>query len=176
MTRSFPRRRVVAPPVLVLLCLAVASGVSAERGSVLNPASHEGIQPYRSDFDTSMVDMSARLPWKERFTPEGAFDAAYKLDAVAPAVAPAEDEGMDVATDGYGTTGVVEDVRRSSGKLKIAHGPIENLGMPAMTMLFSVADEAMLDGLEANDPVEFDVENQAAGFVITRLRRTGGGQ
>lgn len=176
MTTLFPRRRVVAPPVLALLCLMAASGVGAERGSVMNPASHEEIQPYRSDFGTGMVDMSARLPWKERFTPEGAFDTAYRLDAAAPTVVPVESEALDAAADGYDTIGVVEDVRRSSGKLKIAHGPIENLGMPAMTMLFSVSDAAMLEGLEVNDSVEFHVESQAAGFVITRLRRTGGGQ
>lgn len=176
MTTLFPRRRVVAPAALLLLCLTVASGAGAERGSVMNPASHEVIQPYHSDFDTTMVDMSARLPWKDRFTPEGAFDDAYQLDAAAATLGPVENEGLNGATDGYITIGVVEEVRRSSGKLKIAHGPIENLGMPAMTMLFSVADAAMLDGLEVNDSVEFDVENQAVGLVITRLRRTRGGQ
>ncbi|NCF36542.1 MAG: hypothetical protein GWP56_09160, partial [Gammaproteobacteria bacterium] len=32
-------------------------------------------------------------------------------------------------------TGVIKQIKASEGKLKIAHGPIERLGMPGMTMM-----------------------------------------
>lgn len=35
------------------------------------------------------------------------------------------------------TEGVVKKVDKAQGKLTIKHGPLDNLGMPAMTMVFS---------------------------------------
>src|SRR5437867_2408748 len=39
--------------------------------------------------------------------------------------------------------GEVTKVDKDAGKLTIKHGPLENLGMPAMTMVFHVADPTM---------------------------------
>ena len=38
--------------------------------------------------------------------------------------------------------GVVKKVDKAQGKLTIKHGPLENLGMPGMTMVFRVRDAA----------------------------------
>ena len=41
--------------------------------------------------------------------------------------------------------GIVRKVDKASGKVTIAHGPLSNLKMPAMTMVFRVKDAAWLD-------------------------------
>jgi len=46
-------------------------------------------------------------------------------------------------------TGKVKKVNKDAGKVTIIHGPLENLDMPSMTMVFRVADDAMLDVLSA---------------------------
>ena len=39
--------------------------------------------------------------------------------------------------------------------MTLRHGPMPNLDMPAMTMVFKVADPKMLDGLKEGDKVKF---------------------
>ncbi|MBF3543261.1 copper-binding protein, partial [Burkholderia pseudomallei] len=51
--------------------------------------------------------------------------------------------------------GEVKKVDTAAGKLTIKHGPIENLGMGAMTMVFKVKDPAMLSQVKAGDTIDF---------------------
>ena len=74
----------------------------------------------------------------------------------------AEDTGLDA-------TGVIKTIRAEQGKVKIEHGPIDRLGMPAMTMMFKLANPKLLEGLEKGESVKFTVDNSAGGFVITAI-------
>ena len=66
--------------------------------------------------------------------------------------------------------GIVKTIRAEQGKVKIQHGPIERLGMPGMTMMFSVKDPALLQGVTKGAEVDFTVDNTAGGFVITNIK------
>lgn len=69
------------------------------------------------------------------------------------------------------TAGEVKKVDREAGKVTIKHGPIENLKMPPMTMVFRVKDAGMLDGLEPGTQVRFRAEEAVGGYlVVTRLQ------
>ena len=76
------------------------------------------------------------------------------------------DSGESSKMDAVGT---IKTIRSKHGKVKIEHGPIDRLGMPAMTMMFKVTDPASLKGLEKGDSVHFSVDNSAGGFVITDI-------
>ena len=65
--------------------------------------------------------------------------------------------------------GEIKTIRASQGKVKIKHGPIDKYGMPAMTMMFKVADPSLLDDLKKGSAVEFDIDNSSGGFVITNI-------
>jgi Cu/Ag efflux protein CusF len=66
--------------------------------------------------------------------------------------------------------GVVKKVDKVQGKLTIKHGPLDNLGMPAMTMVFKVKDAAMLDQVKPGDQIRFLAEEMAdSGLTVTRL-------
>jgi Cu/Ag efflux protein CusF len=67
------------------------------------------------------------------------------------------------------TAGVVRKVDKEAGKVTIAHGPIESLGMPKMTMAYRVKDPAMLAGLKAGDKIRFAVDKVDGAFAVTRL-------
>jgi Cu/Ag efflux protein CusF len=65
--------------------------------------------------------------------------------------------------------GGVQKVDKDAGKLTIKHGPLNNLGMPAMTMAFKVQDPAMLDQVKVGEQVRFRVERANGSFTITKL-------
>lgn len=67
------------------------------------------------------------------------------------------------------TDGEIRRIDRSAGKLTLKHGPIHNLDMPAMTMVFGVADPAMLASLKVGDKVQFVVERVQGQMVVTRI-------
>lgn len=68
------------------------------------------------------------------------------------------------------SAGEVRKVDREARKVTIKHGPIENLKMPPMTMVFRVKDKAMLDGLAPGTAVRFRAEEAEGGYVITKLQ------
>ena len=65
--------------------------------------------------------------------------------------------------------GEVRKVDKEAKKITLRHGPLQNLDMPAMTMVFQVADAAMLDQVKAGDKVKFQAEKIGGGYRITRL-------
>ena len=64
------------------------------------------------------------------------------------------------------TSGVVKKVDKGAGKVTIRHGPIENLGMPQMTMIFRVKDPAMLDRLKEGNEIRFVAENVDGAYTV----------
>ncbi len=68
------------------------------------------------------------------------------------------------------TKGVVKKVNAKSGKVTIIHEKLANLGMPAMTMVFRVAEKAMLEKMNAGDNIEFVAERLKGKLVVTDLK------
>ena len=65
--------------------------------------------------------------------------------------------------------GEVRKVDKEAKKLTLRHGPIPNLEMPDMTMVFRVADPKMLDGLEAKQKVRFTADRVQGQLTVTSL-------
>ena len=70
------------------------------------------------------------------------------------------------------TDGVVQRVDKPRGVVTLKHGDIVNMGMPAMTMSFNVADKKMLDNVKTGDKVRFRVENVSGAPTVTRIETT----
>jgi Cu/Ag efflux protein CusF len=64
--------------------------------------------------------------------------------------------------------GVIRKVDKSGKKITIKHGPLLNLDMPAMTMVFKVTDPAMLQQMRAGDKVDFVAERVNGVLTITK--------
>ena len=69
--------------------------------------------------------------------------------------------------------GEVRKVDREGGKLTIKHGPIKNLDMPAMTMVFHVTDAKQLENVKPGDKVRFVAANEGGKYLVTDLRPAG---
>lgn len=69
------------------------------------------------------------------------------------------------------TSGVVKKVDAEQGKITISHEPLTNLGMPAMTMVFRVADPKALKSVKASDNIKFVAEKVNGAFTVTALEK-----
>ena len=69
------------------------------------------------------------------------------------------------------TEGEIRKVDKDAGKLTIKHGPLENLGMPAMTMVYRVKDPAMLEQVKPGDRINFVAEEIGGLLTVTRMER-----
>jgi Cu/Ag efflux protein CusF len=66
----------------------------------------------------------------------------------------------------------VRKVDKEAKKITLKHGPIPNLDMPAMTMVFRVQDPAMLEQVKAGDKVRFAAENIKGQITVTRIEKS----
>jgi Cu(I)/Ag(I) efflux system protein CusF len=75
----------------------------------------------------------------------------------------------DVAAIAELSEGEIRKVDRDNRKLTIRHGPLKNLDMPGMTMVFGVKDDAMLDKVQTGLKVRFKAEKIGGKIVVTKI-------
>ena len=98
--------------------------------------------------------------------------AAFVLAfAVLAPVAQATTHSGNVAAQHQSATseGEVRRIDREAKKLTIRHGPIQNLDMPAMTMVFQVADPTLLDRVKQGDKVRFTADKVGGAYTVTQI-------
>ena len=94
--------------------------------------------------------------------PVHAQQPAAKADHSAHHVAQAK-------TDAAMSDGEVRKVDKDAKKITLRHGPIKNLDMPPMTMVFQVKDPAMLDKVNTGDKVRFSAEKTGGAYIVTGI-------
>jgi Cu/Ag efflux protein CusF len=65
--------------------------------------------------------------------------------------------------------GEVRKLDREQGKVTLKHGPIANLDMPGMTMVFRIADRKLLDRIKEGDKVRFAADKVDGAITITAI-------
>ncbi len=83
--------------------------------------------------------------------------------AAPPAAAAAAESPMSDA--------VVRKVDAAAGKITLKHGPIANLDMPPMTMVFRVQPPELLHKVKAGDNVKFRAEDIGGNFTVTAIEK-----
>ena len=92
-----------------------------------------------------------------------AFVFAILLALAAAPVANAQSELVD---------GTVTKIDAPAGKMTIRHGPMKKLGMDdGMTMVFRVADPAMLKSVKAGDKIKFEADRVNGQFTVIRIQK-----
>jgi Cu(I)/Ag(I) efflux system periplasmic protein CusF len=69
------------------------------------------------------------------------------------------------------TVGEVTKVDTGQGKITLKHGPIKNLDMESMTMVFRAGDAAMLKAVKPGDRVIFEAERVNGQITVTKMRK-----
>jgi Cu(I)/Ag(I) efflux system periplasmic protein CusF len=67
------------------------------------------------------------------------------------------------------TSAEVRKVDVSAKKITLKHEAIKSLDMPGMTMVFQVADAALLEKLQAGDKVKFKAKQEGNAYVVTEI-------
>ena len=96
-----------------------------------------------------------------------ALPAASVLAQTATPAPAASAAAMEKALMKDATEGEVRKIDKDAKKITLKHGPIKNLDMPGMTMVFQVKDAALLDKFVAGDKIMFTAEQQQGAFVVT---------
>ena len=68
-------------------------------------------------------------------------------------------------------SGKVEKVDAAQGKITIDHGPIPNLNMDAMSMVFRAGDPAMLKQVKQGDKVQFSADRVNGQITVTKIQK-----
>lgn len=67
------------------------------------------------------------------------------------------------------TDGEVRKVDADAKKITIRHGPIVNLDMPAMTMVFQVKELVLLEKVKSGDKIKFRADKIGGLFTVTHI-------
>lgn len=65
--------------------------------------------------------------------------------------------------------GTITKIDEKWNRLTIDHGPLENLEMEAMTMVFEVADPAMMEGLAEGQEITFMADRVKGKLTVTEI-------
>ena len=68
----------------------------------------------------------------------------------------------------------IRKIDKDARKITLKHGPIKNLDMPGMTMVFQVKDAALLEKLaqlSVGDRIMFTAEQQQGAYVVTGVEK-----
>ena len=84
-------------------------------------------------------------------------------NAMSSTAAPASPASADLAD------GEVRKVDTENKKLTIKHGPLKNLDMPGMTMVFQVKEDAMLEKVQPGDKVRFQADKVDGKFTVMKI-------
>lgn len=67
--------------------------------------------------------------------------------------------------------GEVRKIDAANQTITLRHGPIANIGMPPMTMVFQVRKPAQLEGLKVGDKVAFVADKHGNQYGVSELKR-----
>lgn len=91
---------------------------------------------------------------------------AFAQPAAGAAAAPSSESASSVPW----TDGEIKKIDAETGKVTIKHGPIQNLGMPAMTMVFKAKSKTDLARLQAGDKVQFVASDDNGELAVDQIR------
>src|SRR5829696_7633215 len=92
--------------------------------------------------------------------------------AQAPsAPAPSASAPAAAAQDLPMVSGTVEKVDAATGKITIDHGPIPNLDMDSMSMVFRAQDPAMLKTVKPRDKIRFTADRVNGQITVLKIQR-----
>lgn len=101
--------------------------------------------------------------------------AALTFAITVPLISVAAEDGTkgatssEMAASSSMSSGEVKKIDKDAGKVTIKHGPLKNLDMSAMTMVFRVKDAAMLDQFKPGDQINFLAEKINGALTVTKI-------
>lgn len=67
--------------------------------------------------------------------------------------------------------GQIRRIDAENKKVTIRHGEIKSIDMPPMSMVFTLKDPSLLEGINPNDLVEFQATEEGGKYIVTAIRK-----
>lgn len=65
----------------------------------------------------------------------------------------------------------IRKIDKDAKKVTLKHGPIKNLDMPSMTMVFQVRDATLFDKMVVGEKILFTAEQLQGAYVVTGVEK-----
>ncbi len=78
-------------------------------------------------------------------------------------------QAAEVASSAAMSEGEIRKIDTVAKKITLKHGPIVNLDMPGMTMVFHVADPAMVEQIKVGDKVRFSADKVGGNYTVMKI-------
>ncbi|PJR31311.1 MULTISPECIES: copper-binding protein [Lysobacteraceae] len=129
------------------------------------------LMPFASTLAILLLAACSQAPSNDDATTHGSAATADNMAMSATEHAQMADREKPAAPErakNASAAGTVESVDIAAGKITIAHGPVEALHWPAMTMGFTASPE-LIAPVEVGQKVQFDFEARGMTARITRI-------
>jgi Cu(I)/Ag(I) efflux system periplasmic protein CusF len=101
------------------------------------------------------------------------FSTLLSLGALAQTTGSATPAAAAATASKDMTEAEVRKIDKEAKKVTLKHGPIKNLDMPGMTMVFQVRDASLFDKMATGDKIMFTAEQMQGAFVVTGVEKVG---
>ncbi|MHB8915222.1 MAG: copper-binding protein [Thiobacillus sp.] len=91
----------------------------------------------------------------------GAYAAEHTATPAAAAAKPADSASL--------SSGEIKKIDKDASKITLKHGPLVNLNMPAMTMVFKLQSPQLLNAVKVGDKVKFRAESINGALTVTQI-------
>jgi len=98
-----------------------------------------------------------------------AMSVAASAQPAPSAAASTRPASSSAAAQGTLANGEVLEIDKKEKRVLLKHGPIQHIGMDAMSMEFSVPDGKLLASLKPGDKVRFDAAWKNGDYEITHM-------
>ena len=139
----------------------------AARGPIpeaANPTQAGEVTAAASEAETVRFASQATPPPPSEAETEAPIAAVQAETVVTPAVKVAQEAKSEALSEG-----VVRKIDAANGKITLKHGPLVDLAMPAMTMVFKVQPPNLLNAVKVGDTVKFRAENLKGALTVTAI-------
>lgn len=96
---------------------------------------------------------------------------AKGMKRVMVAVAAATAAGLVMAAPSAPTKAEVRKIDQAASKITLKHGPIAELELPAMTLVYVVRDVSLLSGIKAGDTVQFTADKVDGRYTVLSISK-----
>ena len=103
--------------------------------------------------------------------------AVLSMPAIAQTDHGKDHMGMDMKSDKkaekspvHKASGTVKKIDPAKHRVTIAHGPVDSLKWPGMTMAFTLKDKALMDKLAVDKKIDFEFVQQGRDYVVTSVK------
>lgn len=79
-------------------------------------------------------------------------------------------KGEAKAAQEHKGSATVKSVDAGKGTVSLAHGPIQSMNWPSMTMTFKAKDKKMLENVKPGAKVEFSFVQAGKDYVLTDIK------